>query len=58
MSQPFHVKPKPHSGDKSQDALVPSSAQAAYTTWGYRNVGVSRAWDEAPLYDCMLREMD
>ncbi|WAZ26957.1 GNAT family N-acetyltransferase [Streptomyces cinnabarinus] len=31
-------------------------AQSAYASWGYRKVGVSHPWDEAPLYDCMLRE--
>lgn len=33
-------------------------AQTAYTAWGYRKIGVSHPWDDAPLYDCMLRELD
>ncbi|MFF0114020.1 GNAT family N-acetyltransferase [Streptomyces prasinus] len=32
-------------------------AQSAYAAWGYRKVGVSRPWDEAPLYACMVREL-
>lgn len=32
-------------------------AQSAYAAWGYRKVGVSHPWDEAPLYDCTLREL-
>jgi GNAT superfamily N-acetyltransferase len=32
-------------------------AQSAYAAWGYRKVGVSHPWDEAPLYDCMVREL-
>lgn len=32
-------------------------AQAAYASWGYRKLGVSHPWDDAPLYDCMLRDM-
>ncbi|GCB49082.1 acetyltransferase [Streptomyces sp. NL15-2K] len=32
-------------------------AQSAYAAWGYRNVGVSHPWDEAPLYDCMVRDL-
>ncbi|GAA2648170.1 GNAT family N-acetyltransferase [Streptomyces vastus] len=32
-------------------------AQSAYAAWGYRKIGVSHPWDEAPLYDCMIREL-
>jgi len=32
-------------------------AQSAYAAWGYQRVGVSHPWDEAPLYDCMVREV-
>jgi len=32
-------------------------AQSAYAAWGYRKVGVSHPWDEAPLYDCMIRKL-
>ncbi len=40
------VRPEPEAGP----------ARAAYAAWGYRKAGVSRPWDGAPLYDCMLRE--
>ena len=29
-------------------------AQLAYESWGYKKVGESRPWDEAPLYDSMV----
>lgn len=29
-------------------------ARRAYTSWGYRTVGRSRPWDEAPIYDAMV----
>jgi GNAT superfamily N-acetyltransferase len=32
-------------------------AQAAYAAWGYRKVGRSHPWDEAPVYDCMVLEL-
>ncbi|MEU6349625.1 GNAT family N-acetyltransferase [Streptomyces sp. NPDC047072] len=32
-------------------------AQSAYAAWGYRKIGVSHPWAEAPLYDCMLRDL-
>lgn len=32
-------------------------AQAVYQAWGYRKVGVSHPWEEAPYYDCMVREL-
>ncbi|MGW0886177.1 GNAT family N-acetyltransferase [Streptomyces sp. NPDC002671] len=32
-------------------------ARSAYAAWGYRKAGVSHPWDEAPLYDCMVREL-
>ncbi|GAQ55997.1 GNAT family N-acetyltransferase [Streptomyces acidiscabies] len=31
-------------------------ARSAYEAWGYRKLGVSRPFEGAPLYDCMLRE--
>ena len=31
-----------------------AAAQSAYAAWGYRTVGRSRPWDEAPLYDAMV----
>jgi GNAT superfamily N-acetyltransferase len=33
-------------------------AQTAYTAWGYRKVGQTRPWDEAPLYDSMVLDQD
>ncbi|WP_217164647.1 GNAT family N-acetyltransferase [Streptomyces sp. AC512_CC834] len=35
-----------------------AAAQEAYAAWGYRKIGVSRPWDDAPLYDCMVRDLD
>jgi len=32
-------------------------AQAAYAAWGYRKVGVSHPWEDAPYYDCMVRKL-
>ncbi|MCZ9347900.1 GNAT family N-acetyltransferase [Streptomyces sp. TRM76130] len=32
-------------------------ARLAYRAWGYRKVGVSRPWPDAPLYDCMVRDL-
>ncbi|MGW6456659.1 N-acetyltransferase family protein [Streptomyces sp. NPDC055078] len=29
-------------------------AQTAYAAWGYRKIGKSQPWDEAPVYDAML----
>lgn len=29
-------------------------AQTAYAQWGYRKIGPSRPWDEAPVYDLMV----
>jgi GNAT superfamily N-acetyltransferase len=29
-------------------------AQAAYAAWGYRTIGQTRPWDEAPVYDSMV----
>lgn len=29
-------------------------ARAAYAAWGYRKVGRSHPWPEAPIYDCMV----
>lgn len=33
-------------------------AQAAYARWGYRAVGSSQPWDEAPVYQSMILELD
>ncbi|CAM5724869.1 GNAT family N-acetyltransferase [Streptomyces fumanus] len=30
-------------------------ARCAYAAWGYRRVGVSRPWEGAPFYVCMVR---
>lgn len=32
-------------------------AQAAYSKWGYRTVGQSQPWDEAPVYDSMVLDL-
>ncbi|WAP59093.1 GNAT family N-acetyltransferase [Streptomyces sp. S465] len=32
-------------------------AHSAYATWGYRKVGVSHPWEEAPFYDAMVLEL-
>lgn len=32
-------------------------AQSAYAAWGYRKVGRSHPWDEAPVYDAMVLEL-
>ncbi|WP_446037536.1 GNAT family N-acetyltransferase [Streptomyces sp. SID1143] len=32
-------------------------ARAAYRSWGYRRVGRSHPWDDAPCYDAMVREI-
>ncbi|GGZ98972.1 hypothetical protein GCM10010389_42720 [Streptomyces echinoruber] len=32
-------------------------ARSAYLSWGYRRIGVSHPWDDAPLYDCMVRPL-
>ena len=34
-----------------------TAAQAAYAAWGYRPVGTSHPWPEAPFYTCMVREL-
>lgn len=31
-------------------------AQSAYAAWGYRRVGLSHPWDDAPFYDAMVLE--
>jgi GNAT superfamily N-acetyltransferase len=33
-------------------------AQAAYAKWGYRTVGQLRPWDEAPVYDAMVVDLN
>lgn len=33
------------------------AARSAYAVWGYRKVGVSQPWEEAPVYDVMLRDL-
>lgn len=32
-------------------------AQSAYASWGYRQVGKSHPWEEAPVYDAMILEL-
>ncbi|MBX7551167.1 GNAT family N-acetyltransferase [Streptomyces sp. tea 10] len=32
-------------------------ARAAYLAWGYQKIGTSHPWEDAPLYDCMVREL-
>lgn len=32
-------------------------ARSAYLSWGYKPVGTSHPWDDAPLYDCMVRPL-
>ncbi|MFF0448222.1 GNAT family N-acetyltransferase [Streptomyces sp. NPDC004609] len=32
-------------------------AQAAYVSWGYREVGLSHPWEEAPFYTAMVLEL-
>lgn len=32
-------------------------AQSAYAAWGYRKVGQSQPWDEAPVYDSMILDL-
>ncbi|GAA0472637.1 GNAT family N-acetyltransferase [Streptomyces stramineus] len=32
-------------------------AQSAYAAWGYRRVGRSQPWDEAPVYDSMVLDL-
>jgi GNAT superfamily N-acetyltransferase len=32
-------------------------AQAAYERWGYRTVGQSQPWDEAPVYNSMVLDL-
>jgi GNAT superfamily N-acetyltransferase len=32
-------------------------AQQAYAAWGYRKVGRSQPWDEAPVYDSMVLDL-
>ncbi|MGW3971237.1 GNAT family N-acetyltransferase [Streptomyces ardesiacus] len=32
-------------------------ARRAYLAWGYRHVGTSHPWEDAPLYDCMVRDL-
>ncbi|MGW7002625.1 GNAT family N-acetyltransferase [Streptomyces sp. NPDC054933] len=33
-------------------------AHQAYSHWGYRSLGPSRPWDDAPLYTAMIRTLD
>lgn len=35
-----------------------AAAQSAYATWGYRRVGLSHPWEEAPFYDAMVLKLD
>ncbi|WP_327189323.1 GNAT family N-acetyltransferase [Streptomyces xinghaiensis] len=32
-------------------------AQSAYAAWGYRKVGVSHPWEDAPYYDAMVLDL-
>jgi hypothetical protein len=32
-------------------------AQSAYAAWGYRKIGQSHPWDEAPVYDAMMLDL-
>ncbi|EFL32648.1 acetyltransferase [Streptomyces viridochromogenes DSM 40736] len=32
-------------------------ARQAYEAWGYHRVGTSHPWEDAPLYDCMVRHL-
>ncbi|MGJ5833525.1 GNAT family N-acetyltransferase [Streptomyces ossamyceticus] len=32
-------------------------AQSAYASWGYRKVGKSHPWEDAPVYDCMVLDL-
>jgi GNAT superfamily N-acetyltransferase len=32
-------------------------AQAAYAAWGYRTVGQTRPWNDAPVYDSMVLDL-
>ncbi|MFH7338817.1 GNAT family N-acetyltransferase [Streptomyces sp. KHY 26] len=32
-------------------------ARNAYLAWGYRMIGTSHPWKDAPLYECMVREL-
>ncbi|MGW2031223.1 GNAT family N-acetyltransferase [Streptomyces argyrophylli] len=32
-------------------------ARTAYLAWGYRKIGTSHPWEDAPLYDCMVQEL-
>ncbi|MGW4733839.1 GNAT family N-acetyltransferase [Streptomyces shenzhenensis] len=32
-------------------------AQSAYAAWGYRKIGTSHPWPDAPFYDCMIRKL-
>lgn len=34
-----------------------AAARTAYLSWGYELVGTSHPWDDAPLYDCLLRPL-
>lgn len=34
-----------------------ASARSGYGARGYRKIGVSHPWDEALLYNCMVREL-
>jgi GNAT superfamily N-acetyltransferase len=33
-------------------------AQSAYASWGYRTVGRSHPWEDAPFYNAMILELD
>jgi ribosomal protein S18 acetylase RimI-like enzyme len=33
------------------------AAQSAYASWGYREIGLSHPWDEAPFYTAMVLDL-
>ncbi|MEU5425993.1 GNAT family N-acetyltransferase [Streptomyces olivoreticuli] len=35
-----------------------ASAQVAYANWGYRKIGRTQPWDEAPVYDSMILDLN
>jgi GNAT superfamily N-acetyltransferase len=34
------------------------AARSAYLAWGYSRVGTSHPWEDAPVYDCMVRPLN
>ncbi|MFF4900397.1 GNAT family N-acetyltransferase [Streptomyces sp. NPDC001068] len=33
-------------------------ARSAYLAWGYSRLGISHPWADAPLYECMVRDIE